>query len=533
MIRKLVPLLFSLAFFTAQPLHALECASDAPISLASSKEIGAARGQTLAFKDLASELTRVKEASCKAGNANLPAKITPTNGSASLQLPDDEVCIRYKNGNITLTVRIEETCAASAAPTPVAAPRKEDAEVAPLVIVVSDSGAQPKSASVAAAQAVKVKNETKEAVLPFVCQDGAEQVASAVVAKGLTATLDLSRADRKKELKVNCTPGGVALTLAAVAPIKAEPPAEEKKPQCDSTSMLPKAVSSAALVLENSCGAIQADTVTLCFGPTGEFIGPKPALREGLKVTALVFAPESATGIFTVDVTFERTLIAHLIDFKKDINFSDDFVKRAETSGFVGSAGKLKVKLTRSLGTFQQTDGQNTVACNYEALTKEHVLEVGGHYHFSAGIMVTYTGLAERTYSRQTGDDGVTRIGEHPSSGIDYVANVTAYPFGVDKDHTPVAAGFLFGTSLASLGKRWYGGLELSSPIGFGISGGLAVVIVPTLDEPLVANQPFAGDQIATHNVAEPTYYLGVNLQAELFKKAFGALFSNSKGDSE
>ena len=46
-------------------------------------------------------------------------------------------------------------------------------------------------------------------------------------------------------------------------------------------------------------------------------------------------------------------------------------------------------------------------------------------------------------------------------------------------------------------------------------------------------NAQFSGDTVPTHDRAEPTWYVGVNLQATLFKTIFGALLGDNDKNKE
>jgi hypothetical protein len=298
--------------------------------------------------------------------------------------------------------------------------------------------------------------------------------------------------------------------------------------QCTTFQMSPQLDAESTKKME--CGVVHGNVVKLCVDVLGHVVGPPVELREGQVALVQLVGLVVLQATVDLSVNFEPTIIVGQADFSTvKLKAALEWEIKGSKQAKLTRLGKLNISVARAAGTSRYIDPADGVNhdCNVPAGNASLSLDVHGRYYFSAGMMVAYTRLQERNFTRQTGDDGVMRIGQQDSAGIDYVLNVVAYPWGVDEERDFAALGILFGTSVASLGKRWYAGAELSSPIGFGVSGGAALSVVSKLDEPLVAGQPFNGDQIPTHNAAEPTWYVGVNLQAALFKKAFGAIFGS------
>jgi hypothetical protein len=151
----------------------------------------------------------------------------------------------------------------------------------------------------------------------------------------------------------------------------------------------------------------------------------------------------------------------------------------------------------------------------------DRTLTVTGKYYFMLGIMPTYAGLYDREHSLHRSDDGVQRIFQQDVREIDYAATLSAYPWGVDEDNDRYAVGTLVGTSLRNPGQRWYLGLGLSTPLNIGFVGGAGLIVVNELDHDFEVGQPLADSSFPTHRTVVPTWFLGVNIEAELFKRAF------------
>lgn len=157
----------------------------------------------------------------------------------------------------------------------------------------------------------------------------------------------------------------------------------------------------------------------------------------------------------------------------------------------VYGAGWLRVTINHSAHTEQLEVGSCGVAKGKRRVTHR----VAGRHYFGAGIPIAYVGLKDRDFTLVTGDDGVSRITEDQNDGVDYIITLVAYPLGVEEDRMlQFAPGLVLGTSLEQPGRRWYLGAQLELPLGFGLSGGTAVSVVPKLADDLLEGQPHSGE---------------------------------------
>jgi hypothetical protein len=464
-------------------------------------------------------------------------KTIKTGVEKALSLPGQEGCISYESMDkqTRVLIALVDSCA------PVVAP----AAAGPDIEIAKNGKFSTPSVQAGKKTSLSVENDSA-AQVKVTCTGAAVLPAALVVPAGKQATLPIPSDLQKSGATLACNAAPAAGPLSITIDKLAEQPAADESQTAPAAATSKCDESQFVVPLEqipSECGSVGANNVlTLCMSASAQWIGPQPEIHEGETVNIEVIADSGFGASVALDASFERTLVAHAITELPA--FSPKSIKWGvirSKSVFVSAQGTLHVSFHRGTGPEVTTDlgsdaggtGAKATSCTIAELAVNDLsLTVHGRYYFSAGLMVAYTRLQSRSFSRQTGDDGVMRIGEQDSPGIDYVLNVVAYPAGVDEEKAPFSWGLLFGTSVGSLGKRWYGGLELASPIGFGVSAGAAVVVVPKLDEPLVSGQPFSGDQLATHDVAEPTWYVGVNLQATLFKTVFGALFPSTKQGS-
>jgi len=474
--------------------------------------------------DLAKTFAEYKKAQPKLSSGN----------DVKLTAPEADGCWLFKGQKQSLRLIVEaSTCAADkdsgAGPSPKPGTDSTAAASQDKKSVVLDKTgkATVKAIDVGSAAAITVDNAAGPADVPVNCKAGA--LAFSVVAPaGKTVELPMPAKLTNDGGSLECNDFKLNVTAQPKGPTS-----------CTTNDLDPNSDRLRLRLQDFNCGGIKDGVQQLCLGGSGTFLGAVPELRERAVVDILVIVDQSFNATVDLDVAFERTLVAHIEGIKAEENALRGPGLRiaAERRVTLTGLGTLTLTFKRGKGTVDvinvqtvETQGaSNPTTCEFPEQNKTISLTVKGHYHFSANMMVAYTHLQSRSYSRQTGDDGVTRIAQQDSGGIDYVLNVTAYPFGVDEERDFAAVGLLLGTSVASLGKRWYAGLEVSSPIGFGVSGGAALSIVSKLDQPLVAGQPFAGDEVPVHDQAEPTWYVGVNLQAVLFKNVFNAITGNDK----
>ncbi len=253
----------------------------------------------------------------------------------------------------------------------------------------------------------------------------------------------------------------------------------------------------------------------------------QPLLEEGHDVTVVLLQPEFRDHRFELEVKFKRTVLLDLklFDDGKD---SGGWAFGPQHTVRLASAGTLQVE-TRVLPTGQagratSFSGNGGKACIVsDTLKKTLSFDVGGHYHFMLGVMPTYAGLFDRKHTLNRSDDGVQRVYAQEIREVDWALTLSGYPWGVSPDDFG-ALGLVVATSLRDIGKRWYTGIEWASPIGLGIVGGAALIVVPQLDEDFLTGQPLTDTQVPVHNSAVVTWFLGINIEAHLFRKAFKAL---------
>ncbi len=309
--------------------------------------------------------------------------------------------------------------------------------------------------------------------------------------------------------------GVVSVTKKAAPPPGPAPAAQSTPSTCSSAEVT---VPSADLTnFRAECSA----NGELCLDPAGTLIHV-PVLKEGNDVTIVLYRPE-VQGTFEIDATFKRSQV-----LKPELRLQGPAARawsRGPTHTIrLTSAGTLKVTTRAAIPSLGINPGTPQAGvCTLPSLEKNHSFDVTGHYHFMLGVMPTYAGLYERSFTLHQSDDGVQRVFPQDEREIDLAATLSAFPFGVSTED-PVAVGFVLGTGLRELGKRWYAGLEVASPIGFGIAGGAAFISVPELDSDFVPGQPLADTRVPTHDTIETTWFVGIDVQAELFRRAFEGL---------
>jgi hypothetical protein len=70
---------------------------------------------------------------------------------------------------------------------------------------------------------------------------------------------------------------------------------------------------------------------------------------------------------------------------------------------------------------------------------------------------------------------------------------------------------------------RWYVGGQFELPLGFALTGGAVVAVVPKLGDNLIRGQPYTGD-IPTSTTASFSWFTGINVNVVLFAKLFKKL---------
>jgi len=270
---------------------------------------------------------------------------------------------------------------------------------------------------------------------------------------------------------------------------------------------------------------------TVCVAENGQLVGDAPSLEKGQQVSVQLLTRKGTAPLYALTVKFQRITVKGegATGTLKRTTAQFWTAARAWNLSLTG-AGTLSIDVTRTAGTETLDDliakpGDNAKQCTVPAGQFNQTIDVAGRYYFSAGIGAIYAPILSRSYGLQTGDDGVQRITKTDTGGVDIVANVTAYPWGVDERVDRVALGFMLGTSMGSFGKRWYLGPQLTAPIGIGVTGGIGIQAAPVLEGELVNGQPATGQNIPTETGAIATWFVGINLEAQLFKTVFGALF--------
>jgi len=268
----------------------------------------------------------------------------------------------------------------------------------------------------------------------------------------------------------------------------------------------------------------------LCLTPSG-LVLHQPELTEGMTLTVVLHYPLTASHVVKLEVEFKQSQVMEMggmLPVPKLQRGGDWATIQRQVR--LTSAGTLEIRTAlegQGVVTLPEnlTDQAPTIAqCQRSSpLVRTHVFPVTGHYHFMVGIMPVWAGLYETSYTLHRGDDGVARVYRQDSQELEIAATLSAYPFGVSTDEF-AEVGLVLGAGLRNLGQRWYTGIEITSPIGFGVVGGLGLIVADELDEDFQEGQPFAGSQVPTHKTVEPTWFVGVNIQAELFRYAFKGL---------
>lgn len=266
----------------------------------------------------------------------------------------------------------------------------------------------------------------------------------------------------------------------------------------------------------------------LCITPSGKLYGiTEPQTSMGTLDVEL-WAPTSAQLSYKLDINYKKFVL------KGDGLKGEQDPKKAAQAPFFSSVVKQTIKLTTA-GKLEITvswenggteasvlyDKDKAVCAPKETGKVARTVAVTGKYYFMLGLMPTYAGLYDREHTLHRSDDGVQRVFQQDVREIDYAATLSAYPTGVDEDNDRWAAGFLLGTSVRNPGQRWYTGIQVSTPINIGLAAGAGFIIVNQLDRDFEVGQPLEDSSFPTHRTVVPTWFLGINVEAELFRKAF------------
>jgi hypothetical protein len=261
----------------------------------------------------------------------------------------------------------------------------------------------------------------------------------------------------------------------------------------------------------------------LCVTPSGQIVS-QPELREGHSVTVVLLQPEFIGHELELEVEFKRSLLVDKNVLGLGLHASQWSMGPRRTID-LPSAGTLHVTTRMIVKDTEALYRQHTgLDCTRPTdLEKKNTFDVRGHYHFMLGIMPTFAGLFDRKHTLNRSDDGVQRVYQQDIHDVDWAFTLSGYPWGASLDDFG-ALGIIVGTSVRDIGERWYGGLEWDSPIGLGIAGGAAVIVVPKLDDDFVSGQPLTDTQVPVHSSAVVTWFVGINIEAHLFALAFKGL---------
>jgi hypothetical protein len=295
---------------------------------------------------------------------------------------------------------------------------------------------------------------------------------------------------------------------------------QEKKDEvrkCSSEDFVPAVGSEAETALEKACRG------KLCITPSGMTYGVN-RLSDDLGALAVeLWVPHSDGVTYSLDVSYEKIVLKNSgnVPLKDARSGAQNFTRVADAEVLLTGAGKLHVTVEWKAGAGAQVTPPSGSCVPDSAGKLTKTFPVSGRYFFMLGFMPTYAGLYERTHTLHRSDDGVQRLFEQDVQEIDYTATLSAFPGGVDEDKQGAALGFLLGTSITNPGRRWYLGAQLSTPINIGLVAGAGLIVVDELDRDFEAGQPLEDTNFPTHSTVVPTWFLGVNIEAELFKKAF------------
>jgi hypothetical protein len=274
----------------------------------------------------------------------------------------------------------------------------------------------------------------------------------------------------------------------------------------------------------------------LCVTPGGTTYGyglTSLTDRSG-PLTVELWAPITPSLEYSMTIDYEKSIVTDnglkpSQSENKAIDTKRVFFRAATETVDLTSGGKLKISVTwKNFGPAATISYEGTNTCTADqAFPTTTTVTIAGHYYFMLGFMPTYAGLFDRKNTLHHSDDGVQRLFQQDVQDIDYTATLTAFPGGIDEGKTRFAVGGTLGTSIRNPGKRWYLGLELTTPINIGIVGGAGLIVVDALDRDFVVGQPLSDTSFPTHSTVVPTWFIGVNVEAELFKKAFKGIAGN------
>jgi hypothetical protein len=327
---------------------------------------------------------------------------------------------------------------------------------------------------------------------------------------------------------------GDAAAAAFVAPLGEPRPPKWRAPQnlplCSDDQLHPDAAVRARLDLRE-CHSNDGKRAVICLSPAGRpLVDPKARgawreLQDKQLVEIRLYTRSSSAGHYNLAVRNERTLIWSPLRAQDLKGAAETWVRSGVVRTRVYGAGWLRVRVNHAAHHERLTDRK---ACKVPRGDRRVTHHVAKQHYFGAGILIAYVGLKDRSFSLAQGDDGVSRIFEDQADGVDYIANLVAYPLGVEEDKMlQFAPGIVLGTSLELPGRRWYLGLQLELPLGFGLAGGTVVSVVPKLSDDLLVGQPYSGE-IPTSDTASFSWWAGINLDLVLFTKFFRSLLSPS-----
>jgi hypothetical protein len=279
---------------------------------------------------------------------------------------------------------------------------------------------------------------------------------------------------------------------------------------------------------------------SICITPSGKLYGVNQLTDHTGPIAVELWAPRANDVTYSLEVSYEKTVLNNgglKPALKKEESGGIYYFSRVEPKNpqpliNLNSAGKLTIKVTTETSTNPTVTAKTSGACHLGTAPgpKTLVLPVTGRYYFMLGFMPTYGGIFDRKNTLHRGDDGVQRVFQQDTREVDYAATLTAFPYGVDEERmTGPVPGFVLGTSIRNPGKRWYLGLAVSTPINIAFVAGAELAVVDALDEDFVSGQPLEDTNFPTHSTVVPTWFVGVNVEAELFKKAFKGIVGDGK----
>lgn len=380
-------------------------------------------------------------------------------------------------------------------------------------VVGIPASTRPAELRVAKGTKVPFRNTTSSPV-DLVCDGTNPAVRTAVPANSAT-DVALTPLDDAEEIV--CSAGGGTVALVSITPAGG--------PEPDTNACPDSPYDSAHKELMAACEPAEDGRHRVCVGPTGRILDGGGELRDGDDVEVQLVGRRDRASDFTLAVTNDRLVLL-------GVPPAAGVTKRSGRQFAVVRRHRLKVRGAGTLAITISFEAHEVdvggTACKVDKGEHQVELPVSGDYYFRLGAMIAYADSLERRYALATGDDGVSRIVANDRSGTDFLVTLAAYPAGVPSDFgAGVAFAFVLGTPATDFGDRWYLGALLELPLGFGLGGGVLVTRSDGLDHGLVAGQPFDGETLPTTSEAVASWFLGVNLDASLFARAFKSLTSD------